>query len=34
VIEDYPYTGIGFLRDTDMHMPPGEEHDEIGKHIF
>jgi hypothetical protein len=34
VIEDYPYTGISFLRDPDMPMPPGEEHREIGTHYF
>jgi hypothetical protein len=33
-IEDYPYTGISFLRDPDMPMPPGEERREIGTHYF
>jgi hypothetical protein len=34
VIEEYPYAGINFLRDTDMPMPLGEECREIGKHTF
>jgi hypothetical protein len=34
MIEDYAYAGINFLRDPDIPMPLGEEHREIGKHIF
>jgi hypothetical protein len=34
IIEDYPYARISFLRMPKMPMPPGEEHGEIGKHIF
>jgi hypothetical protein len=33
-IEDYPYTGIIFLRDIDMPMPPSEECREIGTHHY
>jgi hypothetical protein len=34
VIEDYSYSGINFLRDPDIPMPPRKEHGDIGKHIF
>jgi hypothetical protein len=31
VIEDCPYTGIDFLRDLEIPVPPGEERGEMGK---
>jgi hypothetical protein len=31
VIEDYPYTGIDFLRDPKIPIPPGEERGEMAK---
>jgi hypothetical protein len=34
VIENYPYARIHFLRDHDMPMPFGEEHEEISTHIL
>jgi hypothetical protein len=34
VIEDYPYAGINFTRDTDMLVPPSEERGEIGNIYF
>jgi hypothetical protein len=34
MIEDYPYAGINFIRDPNMHVPPGEECGEIGNIYF
>jgi hypothetical protein len=33
-IDDYPYEGIKFSRDPDMHVPPGGALGEIGKKTF
>jgi len=34
MIEDYPYAGIKFSRDSNMPIPLGEERGEIGMFIF